>query len=172
MIPLLFQLRDVIKKYKYFCHIHTKKSLHIDFGNNWRNYLFNNLLGDKYIISEILTEFENNEKLGFIFPETYYKTLDKFGKEKLDSNYKYMNYILKHLFDKIRVSDNYFDYPEGNMFWARVNAVYQIFELEKKKKFINEKGKLNLTLIHGIERIWLFIVKLNGYYYKKIYKHI
>ena len=172
VIPLFIQLKEVIKKYKYLCHIHTKKSPHISFGNEWREYLYNNLLGNKDIISEILTEFENNEKLGFIYPETYYKVLDKFGKQKHDSNYKYMNYILKQLFIKIRVLDNYyFDYPEGNMFWAKVDAVYQIFQIKIEDKFIKEMRKLNMTLIHGIERIWLFIVKLNGYYYKKIFKH-
>ena len=31
VLPLLTQLKKVIHKYKYFCHIHTKKSI-----NNWR----------------------------------------------------------------------------------------------------------------------------------------
>ena len=169
--PLLIQLRNVIKKYKYFCHIHTKKSSLINFGNDWRNYLYNNLLGSKKIISEIINEFENNKKLGFIIPEFYYKVLDLYGKEPNDSNYKYMNYIIKKLFLKYEISKNYFDYPEGDMFWARVKAVYQLFNLNLKK-FPRESGQINLTLMHGIERIWLYIVKLNGYYYKKIFKHI
>ena len=170
ILPLLIQLKNVIKNYKYFCHIHTKKSNHIVFGDEWRNYLFNNLIGNSEIISEILTDFENNKKLGFIFPEPYYKTLDKFGIQKYDSNYNYMNFILKKLFSKYRIKNDYFDYPSGNMFWAKVNAVYQIFNFNKKY-FPKEKGQLNLTIIHGIERLWLFIVKINGYYYKKIFKH-
>ena len=171
ILPLIIQLKKSIKKYKYLCHIHTKKSLHLKFGNEWRDYLYNNLLGDNKIISEILTEFENNEKLGFIFPEVYYKILDIFGKEKYDSNYEYINFILKKLFYKFRISLNYFDYPEGNMCWAKVKAIYQIFDLNLEKRFPKENGQLNLTLMHGIERIWLYIVKLNGYYYKKIFKH-
>ena len=169
--PLIIQLRNVIKNYKYFCHIHTKKSTLIDFGDEWRKYLYNNLLGNERIVSEIMTEFQNNEKLGFIFPEFFYKVLDLFGKEPYDSNYKYMDYIIKKLFPKYEISKNYFDYPEGDMFWARVKAVYQIFNLNLKK-IPKESGQLNLTLMHGIERIWLYIVKLNGYYYKKIFKHI
>ena len=57
------------------------------------------------------------------------------------------------------------------MFWAKVKAIYQIFDLNLEKRFPKENGQLNLTLMHGIERIWLYIVKLNGYYYKKIFKH-
>ena len=66
-------MKTKFKFYKYICHIHTKKSLNEpETGALWRNYLFNNLLGNKEIISEILYDFENNEKLGFIFPETFY----------------------------------------------------------------------------------------------------
>ena len=59
VLPLIIQLRTKIKYYKYFCHIHTKKSKHFtSFGNNWRNYLYNNLLGTKELVSEILNDFE------------------------------------------------------------------------------------------------------------------
>ena len=172
VLPLLIQLKNVFKKYKYFCHIHTKKSFHIYFGENWRDYLYYNLLGNKEIISEILTEFENFDNLGFIYPEPYYKVLNIFGKSTIDLNYKCMNSIINKIFPNVQISQNYFDFPEGNMFWARTNAIYQIFELNIEKRFPKEKGKLNATLMHCIERIWIYIVKLNGYYYKKIFKHI
>ena len=172
VLPLLIQLKNIIKKYKYFCHIHTKKSFHIDFGEEWRNYLYYNLLGNNEIISEILTEFEKYDNLGFIYPEPYYKVLNEFGKSKFDSNYKCMNFIIKKIFRNVQISRNYFDFPEGNMFWARINAIYQIFELNIENSFPKEKGDLNSTLMHCIERIWIYIVKLNGYFYKKIFKHI
>ena len=172
ILPLLIQLKDVIKNYKYFCHIHTKKSFHLNFGDNWRNYLYNNLLGNNAIISEILTEFENNEKLGMIFPIPYYKTLAEFGKSLYDSNIKYMNFIIKKINPKAIILPNYFDFPEGNMFWAKVNAVHQIFDINIEKKVHKEKGQLDSTLIHAIERIWVFVVKLNNFYYKRIFKHI
>ena len=75
VVPFLSQMKRKIKRYKYICHIHTKKTYYMNFSDDWRNYLFNNLLGNKNIISEIITDFENNSKLGFIFPENYYKIL-------------------------------------------------------------------------------------------------
>ena len=144
----------------------------MSFGDEWIYYLYENLLGDHSIISEILTEFENNEKLGLIFPIDYYKALGFFGKEKNDPNIVYMNYILKKLSYEIIISKNLFDFPSGNMFWARVDAVYQIFEISFKKRYLKENTHLNVKLMNAVERIWLFIAKLNGYYYKKIYKHI
>ena len=54
------------------------------------------------------------------------------------------------------------------MFWARIKAIYQIFNL--RLEFPDELGQTNETIMHAIERIWLYIVKLNGYSYKTIFK--
>ena len=71
--PFITQMKKKFKNYKYICHIHTKKSNHKSFlGANWRNYMYSNLLGSEKLISEILSDFEINKKLGFIFPEVYY----------------------------------------------------------------------------------------------------
>ena len=94
VMPFLIQMKNKIKKYKYICHIHTKKSLFIDIGDNWRNYLYNNLLGNENIISEILADFENNDKLGFSFPENYSIYYSKSGFiEKILLIYFFMRYI-------------------------------------------------------------------------------
>ena len=77
ILPFLIQMGEVIGKYKYLCHLHSKKSPHVpELGEKWRTYLFYNLLGTTEIISEILSDFEMNDKLGLIFPENYYKILE------------------------------------------------------------------------------------------------
>jgi len=172
ILPFLIQMKKAHHKYKYICHIHSKKSFHVEFGNEWRNYLYFNLLGSSQIITEILTEFEKYDKLGLIFPEPFYKILTTHGKTIKDSNIKYMNFIIKNIFPKYRISENYFDFPEGNMFWAKTEAIYQIFEIDIKKRFRKENGKLDSTIFHGIERIWTYLAKLNGFFYKKVFKHI
>ena len=69
-------MKSYYKKYKYICHIHTKKSIHKSFlGANWREYIYDNLIGSKEVISDILYEFEKYEKLGFILPEAYYEII-------------------------------------------------------------------------------------------------
>lgn len=79
-------------------------------------------------------------------------------------------HLLKKYFNKFRIGRK-LDFPTGNMFWARVNAIHQIFKIEYEKNLFIEKDQKNWTLIQVIERIWLYIVKLNGYYYNKIFKH-
>ena len=49
------------------------------------------------------------------------------------------------------------------MFWVKVDAIYQIF---------NTKLVLNYYKFHNsLIIILLYLAKLNGYYYKKIFKH-
>ena len=169
VLPLIIQLKNKIKQYKYICHIHSKKSKTSPIiGVNWRNYLYNNLLGNEKIISEILSDFENNKRLGFIFPDTFYGIIIQ--KKILTKNtLKYMKYLLKKLFPNCKIGTK-LDFPAGNMFWAKTNAIFQIFEINMEQKFEKEKDQTNDTIMHGIERIWLYLVKLNGYYYKTILK--
>ena len=169
ILPLLTQLKNRIKHYKYLCHIHSKKSKKNPIiGIKWRNYLYNNLLGNFIIVSEILSDFEINDKLGFIYPETFYEIIELSFKLTKKTK-KYMKYILKHLFTNVKLG-NRLIFPAGNMFWARVTAIYQIFEINLNNKFVKENDQTNDTIMHGIERIWLYLVKLNGYYYKTIFK--
>ena len=177
ILPFLNQMKDKIKRYKYFCHIHTKKSKHnIFLGSNWRNYLYENLLGSKEVISEILTDFEKYEKLGLIFPEPYYdiiKDIQNFDSTEFTlhrRNIKYMNFILGKIFPGFKAGEKLI-FPTGNMFWAKIKSIHQIFKIRFKKKFPKELNQTNETLMHGIERIWLYLVKLNGYYFKIIFKH-
>lgn len=175
ILPFLIQMKNKVKKYKYICHIHTKKSQHnVILGENWRNYLYQNLLGNKRIISEIISDFENNEKIGFIFPDAFYeiiKSIDNYDNIiHYNSNKKDMNFILNKIFPGFEIN-NKINFPFGNMFWARVNAIHQIFYLRFYKIFPYELNQLNDTIMHAIERIWLYLVKLNGYFYKLIFKY-
>ena len=177
ILPFIIQMKNKIKNYKYFCHIHTKKSKHKNsLGYIWRNYLFQNILGSKEIISEILSDFENFEKLGFIFPEPYYKiTKNNYGFNNIEFglnrlNKHYMNYILNKIFPGYEIG-NFLVFPLGNMFWAKVNAIHQIFKIRFLKLFPKELNQTNDTIMHAIERIWLYLVKLNGFYYKIIFKY-
>ena len=172
ILPFFNQIKTKFRLYKYLCHIHTKKSKHSkenDLGAIWRNYLLNNLLGDVSIISEILYDFENNKKLGFIFPETFYLILEYFY--ILTNEIKnWMNFIASKLFPNYKIG-KLLNFPAGNMFWAKIEAIYQIFVIDINEYFPNENGQLNDTIMHGIERIWLYLVKFNGFYYKIIFKY-
>ena len=177
VLPMIQQMKYKIKKYKYICHIHTKKTNHISIsGDGWRNYLFENLLGDTERISRILFEFENTKELGFIFPEPYFsvikyqKNFDTINFKYHEPNIKYMNFVLNNIFKGFKIGQKLI-FPVGDMFWAKIKAIHQIFNIKFKNLFPKEKGQINQTIMHAIERIWLYLVKKNGYYYKIIFNH-
>ena len=169
VLPFLTQIKTKYRSYKYLCHIHTKNSKHSpELGNLWRNYLYNNLLGNIKIISEILFDFEKNKKLGFIFPEAYYKIV-KFCFLLPNKTKKWMEFLAYKLFPNCKL-DSFFDFPAGNMFWSKTAAIYQIFTYDLKGYFPKERKQLEKTIMHGIERIWLYLVKFNHFEYKIIFK--
>ena len=168
ILPFLTQMKYNYKKYKYICHIHSKKSITSpEIGFLWRNYLFNNLLGNMNIISETLNNFEKNTKLGFIFPETFYGIIKHFYHLTKQTLY-WMNFLSSILFPN-SIAGKLLDFPAGNMFWAKTKAIYQIFIFDLSKYFPKENDQTNDTIMHGIERIWLYLVKFNFFKYKIIF---
>ena len=171
VLPFLEQMKKNIKNYKYICHIHTKKSIHITWGDIWRNYLQNNLLGDKKLVNEIFYNFEKKEDLGFVFPELIYLFHIDSARKINTGHRNYLNLLLKIIFpNKNYKVNNIIDFPAGNMFWAKTKAVYQIFDININDFVPNENGQKDFTIIHAVERIWLYLIKLNGFYYQKIFK--
>ena len=154
ILPLLTQMRKVFNKYKYFCHIHSKKTLqNPNYGHKWRLYLYKNLLGSQETVSEILSELEEDDKLGFIFPETFYEA--KESALKLDEQLvNSMNYLISKMIGEFKMG-NKLDFPAGDMFWARSKAVYQIFQINLENDIFME-GKGPQTILFAIERIWLY----------------
>ena len=156
ILPFLTQIKTQFSKYKYLCHIHTKKSKHSPKkGRLWRNYLYNNLLGNDKIVSEILFDFEKNKKLGFIFPETYYRIVKFFYHLHVKTKIL-MDFLASKLFQNCKLGE-FLDFPAGNMFWSKTGAIYQIFTHDLSKYFPNEQDQIRNTIMHGIERIWLYL---------------
>jgi len=173
VIPCLIQLKDFLKRYKYFCHIHTKKHpQNLLNGKYWQEYLFENLLGKKSFIKQILSDFENHKKLGFIFPEPFY-FINHISYSYTHLNYYYVHKIFDILFPNLNIwPGNFLIFPVGNMFWAKTKAVYQIFNEKVIKLVPEENGQNDNTILHAIERFWLYLVKINGFYYKTILYYI
>ena len=171
ILPFLKQIKSKFRKYKYICHIHSKKSKHsktVSLGVNWRKYLLNNLLGNTDIVSNILQTFENNEKLGFIFPEAYFGII-KFFFLLTNGTKSWMNFLANQFFPNYKIG-KLLNFPAGNMFWARIDAIFQIFTYDLSKYFPKENNQTNDTIMHGIERIWLYLVRFNHFYYKSTFK--
>jgi len=93
-----------------------------------------------------LNDFETFKKLGFVFPEFYYYIIKdikeltniEFGLNR--NNKKFMNFILNQIFPGFEFGNDII-FPSGNMFWAKISAIYQIFEIRFKKN--SQRAKSN-----------------------------
>ena len=54
-------------------------------------------------------------------------------------------------------------FPVGNMFWARVDAILPFFTNIQMSDFPQEKGQVDGTIAHAIERLWVYVAEYNGY---------
>ena len=164
VMPFIMQMKDYIHKYEYICHIHTKKSLHNDVGDIWRKYLYDNLIGSREIINQIFYLFESHQDIGVIFPENMANLRMHlvWGENK-----QYGEWLFKKMNIEKRQFIEEIIFPAGNMFWARTSAVKDVFEIKyKDSDFPEERGQVDGTIMHAIERIWLFVAEENGYKYQ------
>lgn len=164
VIPFLKQMDGRIGKYDYLCHLHTKKSKHADtLGEVWREYLYENLLGSSDLVSEILNLFESDGQIGVIMPEN----LDLLGGcVEWGDNRELARMLMQRIHCEIDLPDNPIMFPAGDMFWMRTKAVAGMFDTGKFEDLIPEEaGQVDGTVMHAIERCWLYLAEDNGYSY-------
>jgi len=166
--PFMFQLKNNYINYDYICHLHSKKNGKSEYGDYWRKYLYKHLLGSNDNITGIIESFEKNNKIGIIFPETY-PVISKQAEwgDNINGCYNILNRL--GIYSKLP-GDIIF--PAGNMFWARVDAISDIFKTNYNlNDFEEENGQINNTLAHQIERIWVYIAKNKKYLYLKTFNN-
>lgn len=158
--PFIAQMSKYVTKYKFICHLHTKKSKIDIFGDNWREYLFSSLFGSRENIENIIKNLEMNKGLGIVFPKPFQNLENAihWGLNKdLAEN------VLQELKIDIKLPVNNIVFPVGNMFWARVDAILPLFTNILANNFPNEKGQADGTIAHAIERLWVYTAEYNGY---------
>ncbi|MDO4288418.1 MAG: glycoside hydrolase family 99-like domain-containing protein, partial [Eubacterium sp.] len=167
--PFIIQMSRRIEQYEYLCHIHSKKTKTNDYGTYWRKYLYKNLFGSTENIADIFSIFEERKDIGIIYPEAF----PIVSKQAVWGGNEYE---CENLIDELELDvelETRPVFPVGNMFWARTDAVKKIFQYEwTQEDFPEEKGQVNITLGHQIERIWCYLAFDAGYTYQTTYSSI
>ena len=168
--PFLQQMKDVIDNYEYICHIHTKKSLTEGFGDDWREYLYEGLLGTEENVKLIFNIFAHDMSVGMLFPQTYHEllvvhtwgTLYSWGSDANKSKADIKRFLRKLNADVDLPDEPIF--PAGNMFWARSSAIHDTFALALDcTDFPEEKGQRDETFAHVVERHWAYLAMSKGF---------
>jgi len=174
--PWLITIKNIQSKYDLFCHVQSKESSYISWGNEWRRYLLHNTL-EVNIVKDIINIFYDNKNLGCIFPD-FYNTLKKTyylmqghllgenGEEQI-----MQNLIYRMGFD-YNVSRLGIHFSGGTMMWYRPKALQPLFDLNfKLEEFPPEPIGIGGTIAHAIERLPALVCKLNGYEAKEYTKY-
>lgn len=159
-----------IKNYDYVCFAHDKKVTQLDQGIKgyyFSEHCFQNILGSKEYVENIIKKFDSNPFLGLLCPppphhSDYYATLG------CEWGYNYE--ITKKLYDELKlkspISPNKEPIcPLGTMFWFRPKAMKKLFNKNwEYDNFPKEPNNTDGTLLHAVERIYPFVVQDAGYY--------
>lgn len=163
--PKLVGLRDVYDRYDIVLFLHSKRSLHTDEGDEWRRFLFDNLVGSSKIVASVLEIFSKDERIGAVMSQ-HLKRLRKWiiwrDTFSLAQPIARRMGVEVHPFRPI-------DFPSGSMFWVRTAALRPLLDLEFKiEDFPEESGQVGGTIAHAIERLFLISCEKSGYDWVKI----
>ena len=137
-------------------------------GESWAYECFENLLGSRCLVENIIGLFENDSRLGIVSPPIphhgpYYPTI---GKGEWGENYKIVEKLIKKLNIKVDFDKNKEpNAPLGSMFWVRTDALKPLFRHDwKYSDMPKEPIADDNTVLHGIERLYPFSAQEAGYY--------
>ena len=165
IVPLFASLKDEILQgeYDFIGHFHTKKSLEISetMGDQWRKFLMNTLVGNNSNSSNVLSLFIN-EKIGLIFAEDRHCV-------NQGQNHKYITEVCNNL--KIDVPEDTFIFPLGTMFWARIEALRPLFNLDYSNYNTEEPLPYDGSHLHAIERLLPAVTISSGFEFVTVHKN-
>lgn len=158
--PFLIGSRDLWSQVDLVLHLHSKVSPHIDWGGDWRSYLFDQLFGSKDVLGGIVRAFSADPKLGMLYPENFYQ-IKKFV-QKRDNHPRVRAFMddlpgfMPFLLDE--------DFAAGSMAWFRTSAFKDLLaKVTSLDEFEIENGQLDFTLAHVLERALPIAARAAGY---------
>ncbi len=163
--PKLIGFRDVYENYDYFLHIHSKRSPHGKGRfDDWRSYLFANLLGSREIVESILSLLSLPE-VGIVFPEHAVEVRNYIN---WGNDFESVQQLLSKSGVELK-RDRMLEFPSGSMFWGKSQALRELLKLDLQfSQFEEEASQVDGTLAHAIERSYLFFAEAAGYIWIKI----
>lgn len=160
--PFYTDVAPRLAGYDVIGHIHGKKSV---FNNGategWLEHLLDSLMGSEETVRTIFRQFEQDEKTGLIYPARYPR-MPYWANTWLSNR----GWAVK-LRDRLHltsVPETYFNYPVGNMFWARVAAIRPLLELGlQDHDYPPEAGQNDGEIMHALERMTTVVSRAHGF---------
>ncbi len=163
--PKLVGLAVDYARYDLVLFLHSKQSAHGDAGAAWRSTLFGSLAGSKAVVSSIVQLFEQEPRLGIVMAQHFAPVREwVFWNE----NYPRAASLARRAGFRVPFRGP-IDFPSGSMFWARPDALRPLLDLGlTSSDFPLERGQINRTLHHALERLFLFSCEHSGFDWVKV----
>jgi len=168
---LLVALRSFAYDYDYICFVHDKKSAHVfphASGESFAYQCFENTIGSRMFIENVITTFEENPRLGMLVPPPPLHTAYYFFglNGTWGGNVELCRDWMKKLM--ITVSCDFSQEvvaPMGGMFWFRPKALAPLFSYGfTYEDFPEEPVNVDQTVLHMLERMYGIVPQQMGYY--------
>ncbi len=160
--PLLLQAIPSFADHDLVLHLHTKKTVHQEFGQKWRKELLCSVLGDALNASSLLHAFQADHKLGLIMPMTSpsIRPFLNWG-----ANFEIARLIVnKELPGKHLSAMAPLIFPHGMMFWFRPQALAGMSSAAQNlMPFPPEPLRDDGTTLHALERLTAHFCEAEGY---------
>ncbi|MCB8839404.1 rhamnan synthesis F family protein [Aurantimonas sp. VKM B-3413] len=168
MIPTDNRGRDIrpfllaygrVEDYAIGLKLHTKRSTHLDRGENWRAEMIESLLPPQGVVA-IKQAMEQIPRIGLIAPQGLFLSI----REWMLDNRKGIERTARALSlkaDYRSIANGYFS--AGSMFWFRREALVAFSAPPLLAMFEAEEGQFDGTTAHAIERLFAFAAEHRGF---------
>lgn len=166
--PFLVMLEEVMKRSDLLGHVHGKRSLKtknvdIDFGDRWRTFLWQHLIGEEMPMVDIIKQaFTQDSGLGLVFAEDPFLI-------GWEDNLEIGQELAARMELRTPLSSS-IDFPVGTMFWARPKALAPLLRLGLTfDDYPSEPLAVDGTILHALERLLPQVAEDAGYHYATTY---
>jgi O-antigen biosynthesis protein len=159
--PMLTAFPRMWACYDVIAHVHSKKSRHTEFGDEWRRYLLAQMLGSAELVESIMFFMTDNKDVGFFFPDNYYK-IKKYI--EWGDSWDLVLAMLRRLDVPTPPKPTIPEFAAGSMAWFRTSAFRRfVSTFNSTADFEIERGQLDGTVAHAIERAFPLIAEAEGF---------
>ena len=140
--------------YGFILKIHGKKSKHLQEGARWRNEVVADLTSNRALLP-FIANAKNNVAL--VAPRGH--IVD--GKKYIGGNLQKMRALLSMV--NVQLDEAALPpFPAGSMYWIRKDIADDLLKISSQFTFEPERGQIDVTLAHAIERIVLALATRPG----------
>ena len=137
--------------------LHTKRSTHLNNGDQWRKEMVSALLPDDGG-QQIIQHFQADPALGLLAPAGHLLPVAEF----IGGNSHRLSLLQPRLGLERNITESTF--ASGSMYWVRLQALRPLLDAHlHPSEFEQERGQLDATFAHAIERLTGAVVDAAGF---------